>query len=247
MKKDSGEVDLKLSSCLLTNVSICETTQKDRFLVVIHNPLSRVVSHYVHLPVEGDSYKITGPDGDELYDIFDTIHSFDYVKESVKPASRELVFVARDLPALGIKVYYVEKTTQESEYKPFKELTDEDDGKFGTESNGFTVDPKTGKLATVTINGAKQDISQEFLYYPSYTDGTSGDHRSSGAYIFRPAANVATPMTTQPFESIKFVKGNLVDELIQVINPEVTQIIRSYKATEEPYVEFDWLVGDIQM
>ena len=247
MKKDSGEVDLKLSSCLLTNVSICETTQKDRFLVVIHNPLSRVVSHYVRLPVEGDSYKITGPDGDELYDIFDTIHSFDYVKESVKPASRELVFVARDLPALGIKVYYVEKTTQESEYKPFKELTDEDDGKFGTETNGFTVDPKTGKLATVTINGAKQDISQEFLYYPSYTDGTSGDHRSSGAYIFRPAANVATPMTTQPFESIKFVKGNLVDELIQVINPEVTQIIRSYKATEEPYVEFDWLVGDIQM
>jgi hypothetical protein len=133
-KNDEDEIDLQLSSCLLANVSICDTTGKDRFLVVVQNPLSRVVTHYVHLPVEGDNYKVTGPDGEEVYDVFDTLHSFDYINEPTKPSSKDLVFAARNLPALGINLYYVEKMSESSNlYKPSQPLEAAEDGTFGTE------------------------------------------------------------------------------------------------------------------
>ena len=136
MKKESAaEVDLALSTCLLSNVSICLTSQKDKFMVVVQNPLSRLITHYVRLPVDGTSYRITGPDGEEVYDVFDTIHSFDYVQEQVVPSSKELVFAARNVPPLGIKLYYVEKTDAASSYKPFKSGTSGDDY-FGTEVCG---------------------------------------------------------------------------------------------------------------
>jgi lysosomal alpha-mannosidase len=108
-------------------------SQQDRFLVAVQNPLSRRVTHYVRLPVDGDSYKITGPDGEELYDVFDSIHSFDYVEEDVKPSPKQLVFAATNLPPLGIKLYYVEKVAAPSvAYKPFKAVA-QDDNYFGTE------------------------------------------------------------------------------------------------------------------
>jgi lysosomal alpha-mannosidase len=247
-KNDEDEIDLQLSSCLLANVSICDTTGKDRFLVVVQNPLSRVVTHYVHLPVEGDNYKVTGPDGEEVYDVFDTLHSFDYINEPTKPSSKDLVFAARNLPALGINLYYVEKMSESSNlYKPSQPLEAAEDGAFGTETNGFKIDTSTGKLASVTINGATQEISQEFLYYPGYTDSTTtDDHRSSGAYIFRPAENEAKPMTTESSIDTNCAKGNLVDQCIQIINDEVRQIIKVYKDADDAFVEFDWLVGDLQ-
>lgn len=67
MKKYSeAEIDLKLSTCLLANVSICETTKKDRFVVTVYNPASHPVTHYVRVPVDGEYYNITGPDGNTV-------------------------------------------------------------------------------------------------------------------------------------------------------------------------------------
>lgn len=114
-------------------MSICLETKQDKFLVVIQNPLSRSVTHYVRLPVDGSNYKIVGPHGDEVFDVFDTIHSFDYIEEDIKPSSKELVFAARDLPPLGLKLYHIEKiNTTGNNYKPFKEVKS-DDAYFGTE------------------------------------------------------------------------------------------------------------------
>jgi lysosomal alpha-mannosidase len=116
------------------------------------------------------------------------------------------------------------------------------------QTNGFKIDSNTGKLASVTVNGATQEISQEFLYYPGYTDSTTtDDHRSSGAYIFRPAENEAKPMTTESSIDTNCAKGNLVDQCIQIINDEVRQIIKVYKDADDAFVEFDWLVGDLQL
>lgn len=113
------------------------------------------------------------------------------------------------------------------------------------QTNGFTVD-ENGKLATITINGQTQTVTQNFFYYNGYADTSSdANHRSSGAYIFRPhndAVPIAEKLTKQ-----QFAKGDLVDEVLQVYDDEVTQVIRVYKDKEESYIEFDWLVGDLQM
>lgn len=49
------------------NVSRCEQSNLDRFAVVVFNPLSRYVTHYVRLPVNGNSYAITGPNGAKAF------------------------------------------------------------------------------------------------------------------------------------------------------------------------------------
>ncbi|XP_044269402.1 lysosomal alpha-mannosidase-like isoform X2 [Tribolium madens] len=244
-KNDNVSVDLKLSTCLLSNVSICDTTQNDRFLVAIQNPLSKTVSHYVRLPVDGDNYKVTGPDDEEIkYDMFDAMHDFGFIKGAT-PAKKELVFQAADLPPLGIKLFYVEKIDGISKsYHKFEDVTT--DRAFGDQkSNGFTIDTK-GKLATITINGQHLNIVQDFFFYNGYSGSSSSAvNRASGAYIFRPDGEAIQVATALP--KLQFAKGDLVDEILQVYNDEITQVIRVYKGKDDSYIEFDWLVGDLKL
>ena len=107
-------------------MSICDNSKKDPFVVAIQNTLSKSASHYVRLPVDNENYKITGPedDGDITFDIFDTIHPFDFVTDG-EPATKELVFLAKDLPPLGVKLYYVEKIDDASDkYHKFEDIAD---------------------------------------------------------------------------------------------------------------------------
>lgn len=113
------------------------------------------------------------------------------------------------------------------------------------QTNGFTVDTKTGQLTSITINKVNQKITQQFLYYNGTMGVNTADHRVSGAYAFEPQDDEALPITDN-YISVKRAKGTLVDEVIQTINSEVTQIIRIYKSTDNSYIEFDWLVGDLQ-
>lgn len=127
-------INLNLSLCLLANISICETSKQERFLVVTYNPTSQESSHYVRLPIdEKYVYRITGPNGEETYDIFDSISKFEYVKEAVRPSYKELVFAASNVPPLGMKVYYVEKIDKAitDEYEPLTDLVE--DHTFGTQ------------------------------------------------------------------------------------------------------------------
>ncbi|EFA08765.1 lysosomal alpha-mannosidase [Tribolium castaneum] len=236
LKKNLHEVDLHLTTCLLANVSICETTKKAKFVVTVYNPLSRSVNHYVRLPVEGTSYKITGPDGEEEYDIFESISSFDYITEETKPSARELVFAARNIPPLGLKLYYVELVEGFDHLRPFEHVTDE---YYGSECDGFTIDNASGMLSSITIRELTLNITQEFFYYSGYSK-----FRPSGAYVFRPQDPLPKQFKSRKV-TVKAAKGKLADEVLQIYNSEVSQIIRVYK-NGEGYVEFDWLVGNLQ-
>lgn len=57
---NNNKLPVKFSSCLLANVTHCEPSSKDTFLVAVYNPISRPVSHHVRLPVKQDTFKITG-------------------------------------------------------------------------------------------------------------------------------------------------------------------------------------------
>lgn len=61
---NTNDMGLDWKSCLLSNISICTTSQEaDKFLVFVYNPLSWNVTHYVRLPVETNNFVIRGPDG----------------------------------------------------------------------------------------------------------------------------------------------------------------------------------------
>lgn len=49
----------------MSNVSICNESTQAKFVVIVYNPLSHVVSHHVRLPVKDGSFRVFGPDGEQ--------------------------------------------------------------------------------------------------------------------------------------------------------------------------------------
>lgn len=111
---------ISLTSCLLANMSICTVSQtSDNLLVVVYNPLSWPVDFPVRLPVGDGSFVVIGSDGVEAYDVTSPISSFAYVElDGVQPAERELVFVASQVPPLGVKSYVITKDLLQSKRSP---------------------------------------------------------------------------------------------------------------------------------
>lgn len=126
------ENDLNLKSCLLSNVSICAESDKDEFTVLIYNPLARTTSHYIQIPVNDGTWKVTGPSGNINTNIYmpnitgacflgdeienhltNPIRDFSYINKVTgdKILPKVLFFRAEDLPALGYKVYKFEKVS----------------------------------------------------------------------------------------------------------------------------------------
>lgn len=251
LKKDSvtEDVTLPVSSCLLANISFCENSLKDKYMVTVYNPLSRYVTYYVRLPAKNSTYNITGPDGEEVYDI---VKHMDYPIDYNSSISEvDIVFTARNIPPMGIKYYYIEKLNDlfKVEYKSDAE----NETKFGTDSVSFTLD-SNNLLESITMNNKTVKINQKFLAYVS--NNGSGDSIASGAYLFRPIngsdayninyyENGQVNKTTDEKVSITFYRGNLVDEVIQVFNKWLTQTIRVYKGEDNNFIEFDWVVGPL--
>ncbi|KAF5294472.1 hypothetical protein FQR65_LT01598 [Abscondita terminalis] len=246
LKKPSTTTSkLSFKSCLLANVSICEESQNDRFVVSVYNPLSRTTFHHVRLPVNNLKFTITGPQGENVaWQIVPSIHSFS--KSSSKSGSLyDLVFLAKDLPPLGVRVYYVTVVNDPNVQPP----TDVDVTMIGDQANNFVqLNPNTNIMMKAGLNGLNVNVRQELMYYV----GAQGNNvifqnRSSGAYIFRP--DPKQPQAQQFVDTVKNVKvytGDVVDEIYQEFNEWNRQMIRVYKENEN-YIEFDWLVGPIDI
>lgn len=64
MAKSETSPMMNLEPCMMLNVSQCATSEEsDSFVVTVYNPLARVVSHFVRLPVPLSAYKVLDPKG----------------------------------------------------------------------------------------------------------------------------------------------------------------------------------------
>ncbi|KAI4469631.1 alpha-mannosidase [Holotrichia oblita] len=233
---------LNLKHCLLANVSICEVSQLNQFIAVVYNPLSRPVSHYVRLPVQFSNLEVEGPNGETVASqILPSMDSFSHLS-ILDPAPLELVFLADNIPALGAKLYKVTVNTINKYAAPIPQSNSI--FSIGDSTNGVELDPATGLVRSITLNGKSLDVKQELMYYI----GARGDNlgfanRASGAYIFRPHGDYPDAMSFGQTINITTYTGNLVDEIHQTFSSWAKQVIRLYKNTN--YIEFDWLVGPI--
>lgn len=78
----------------------------------------------------------------------------------------------------------------------------------------------------------------------------NGQHEqvASGAYLFRPLSGTTLKEITYLPYSLEYShRGELVDEAHIRINEWLKQIIRVYKTEKDPYIEFDWTVGPIDV
>lgn len=237
MQKDgqnATDVKMRLSSCLLANETICEIIDNQNFTIAVYNPLSINVTHYVRIPVNESNYELKDLDGNAIE--FDIIPNyFKFVSQST--SKNDLVFAA-EIPALGLKYYTaIVNTTTPVNVPPVVE----DEFYFGNNVSGFSVN-ETGFLSAVKINGADLDVSQAFYFYSGAEgNNTAAQFRASGAYIFRPEADLQYLDVANA--TVSSFRGKIVDEFNQKFTDQIYQTIRVYKY--ESYVEFDWVVGPI--
>ncbi|XP_069684640.1 lysosomal alpha-mannosidase-like isoform X2 [Periplaneta americana] len=242
--KPTREDAAPLKSCLLLNISLCDVSENSKqFVVTVYNPLSRPVSHFVRLPVSGQSYTVQDPTGKNIpIQMVPIPQPVQKVPGRVSPATMSLVFYAADVPPLGFRSYYVSKNNHIHRIKQYKAHMGKDIT-LGTLDFNALLDGNTGLFKSMSINGAEFGVSQSFYYYKGYIGNNEEfANRSSGAYIFRPNGSEAILINSQP----KFVvyKGELVDEVHLTFADWVSESVRFYKA-KEPFSEMEWMVGPI--
>ncbi|XP_968354.2 lysosomal alpha-mannosidase [Tribolium castaneum] len=221
----SGSDSLKLESCLLANVSVCLQAKADQFTLTVYNPLSRVVSSPISIPVETENWKIVDSNGDEVvYQVVPSITDFStLVDETTSPNS--LDFIARDIPALGYKVYSFTKVAT----KPTKRIT------VGADGTSFEIDEVSGLLTSVTMNGVTLNVTQDFLVYKS--------GGRSQAYVFDPDGD---PQRVASTVTVKKIEGDVYYGVVQEFSDWAKQIIKVYK-DDSSYIEFDWVIGPLNI
>lgn len=110
----------------------------------------------------------------------------------------------------------------------------------------LNIDKNTGKLSTIIYNKTSYPISQELMYYRGFEGNNEVfENRSSGAYIFRPLIYNSNGTTVTNSVNVTTYKGLFFEEVHQHFNAWLTQVIRIYRAFNENYIEFDWIVGPI--
>ena len=110
--------NFEFDSCLTANVSACSQTQGDKFTVVVYNPLSHKVTAPISLPTyDKTNWHILDPDDNTVdYQIENSLIDFSYVDDA-QTSKTTIQFSAKDVPAMGFKVYRVEANALQHKVK----------------------------------------------------------------------------------------------------------------------------------
>ena len=243
------------SSCPLSNVSVCETTQGGGQLVVmLYNPLARHEQQLLTVPWNSsDAPVVSNAKGSAVPSQLSTV--MPSIAQGPDSAPYQLQFVA-SLPALGFTTYFITASNETSDALSPAAVPPAPraarsllalpslaaaDVSISNDHWQLTFDGRTGLLsrAVDVVSQHSVAITQNFLYYNSY----QSDGQDSGAYIFRPDVGNASAIPVAMAVNVSVVKGSVVSEVRQQFAPWLTQIVRLTAGS--PVIELQWTVGHI--
>ncbi|KAJ9189777.1 hypothetical protein P3X46_001031 [Hevea brasiliensis] len=243
--------------CPLLNISYCPPSEailsdKKSLVVVVYNPLGWKREEVIRIPVSSEKVVVQDSSGREiesqLLPISNTTFNMrnKYVKAYLGKFPHEtprywLAFSA-SIPPLGFSTFMVSGARQTgpsstiSLVHTLEEVTNKTI-EVGQGSLKLLYSSDEGKLTHYvnTRSLVTTAVEQSYGYY-SGNDGTDKDPQASGAYVFRP--NGTFPIKSENQVPLTFVRGPLLDEVRQQINPWISQITRIYKGKEHAEVEF---------
>ncbi|XP_010249229.1 PREDICTED: alpha-mannosidase At3g26720-like [Nelumbo nucifera] len=252
----------KFQQCPLLNISYCPPSEIDlsqgrSLVVVVYNPLGWKREDIVRIPVSSEAVTVRDSSGREtesqllpLANASASIRSY-YVKAYLgkSPGSapkNSLVFLA-SVPPLGFSTYFVsdaKKTGASSTRSTVYTTQGNEDGtiEVGQGNLRLIYSLKEGKLIQYvnTRSLVKTSIEQSYIFYSGY-GGSDKDPQASGAYIFRPNGTFSSASEGQA--PLTILRGPIVDEVHQQINPWIYQTTRVYK--ERDHAEVEFIVGPI--
>ncbi|BFG27202.1 hypothetical protein CerSpe_134770 [Prunus speciosa] len=254
-----GHTVTHFQQCPLLNISYCPPSEAvlsdgKSLIVVVYNSLGWKREEVIRIPVSNEAVTVQDSSGIDieaqllpLSKASLSLRSY-YVraylgKSPSEPPKFWLAFSAT-VPPIGFSSYIV------SSAKPT------DKGRSSTISNVYTSEGSTnetievgqgslklhysadeGKLARYVNSRSlvTASVEQSYSYYTG-NDGTDRDPQASGAYVFRPNGTVL--IKSEQKVPLTVMRGPVLDEVHQQLNPWVSQITRVYKGKEHAEVEF---------
>jgi len=221
--------------CTTLNETFCDFTQKAKsFVVNAYNPLGRVRTELVRLPVSGSSYVVYDHTGAVIPS--QTEKSFVAFPKHFTPSPYVLYFQAT-VPAIGFSTFFVEPSSSPSKSTYIRYTSPE--AIVIENANISLTFSNMGALQTILnkMTGVTSPVSQQFLYYT----GVQNSHQNSGAYIFRPnEINPIAACTSQPIVTV--VRGPVVSE-VRTLCGWLAQTVRVVNG--ETFAEFEHQTSQI--
>ncbi|KAK7311283.1 hypothetical protein RJT34_09317 [Clitoria ternatea] len=251
----------KFQQCPLLNISYCPASEIDlaqgkNLVIVVYNSLGWRRNEVIRIPVIDASVTVHDSNGIEiesqllpLAKVHVDLRNY-YVKAYLgqtppKTPKYWLAFTV-SVPPLGFSTYTISTakrtgSTRSSVYTYQK-----------SEKSTFEVGPGNLKLTFSTDqekctnyvnirNSVEEEVEFGYLYYSGYNGTDLKDPQNAGAYVFRP--NGTYLINHEKEVPLTVLRGPILDEVHQQINPWIYQITRQHKGQE--HVEVEFIVGPI--
>ncbi|XP_065631801.1 probable alpha-mannosidase At5g13980 [Quercus suber] len=253
---------LKFQQCPLLNISYCPGSEVDlsqgkKLVVVVYNSLGWKRNDVIQIPVINENVTVYDFEGREIesqllppasaYVDLRNYYVRAYLGQSPTETPKYLLAFSVSVPPLGFSTY-----TISSAKKPGTGSTRSSVHRFQN-SKKYTVEVGQGnlKLTFSTDQGkminyvnsrslVEESVEQSYSYYSGY-NGSDKDPQNSGAYVFRP--NGTFPIKPEGQVALTVLRGPVVEEVRQQINPWIYQTTRLHNGKEHAEVEF--IVGPI--
>ncbi|KAG9445829.1 hypothetical protein H6P81_011957 [Aristolochia fimbriata] len=252
----------KFVQCPLLNISYCpaseiDLSQSNGLVIVVYNSLGWKREDIIRIPVISESVIVLDSEGRQIESQILPVQNGSlgtrnfYVKAysgiSLNDGPKYWLAFEATVPPLGFSTYIVSSAPRAGPKSTLSEIYTLDGGdneiiEIGPGDLKLTYSASGGKLTQYfnSKSSVKESIEQSYGYYTG-DDGSGKDPQASGAYVFRP--NGTFELNPEGKMPLTVIKGSLLDEVHQRINPWLTQITRVYKGKD--HAEFEFTVGPI--
>ncbi|XP_043705030.1 alpha-mannosidase At3g26720-like isoform X1 [Telopea speciosissima] len=252
-----GNIATKFQQCPLLNISYCPPSEVPMshgksLVIVVYNPLGWKRDDVIRIPVTSDLVTVRDSSGraieSQLLPVANSsvgirnYHVRAYLGKFPSEAPKYWLAFSASAPPLGFNTYFVSSVDRTGVSSTRSTAYTSEGAENGTIEVGqgnlkLNYALEKGKL-TQYVNSrslVKAFIEQSYSFYAG-NDGSDKDSQASGAYIFRP--NGSFPIKSEAQVPLTVLRGPVLDEVHQHINPWIYQITRVYNEKEHAEVEF---------
>ncbi|WRX19689.1 Glycoside hydrolase family 38 [Theobroma cacao] len=257
-----GHSTANFQQCPLLNITYCPASEIDlshgkKLIVVVYNSLGWKREDVIRFPVVNEDVIVHDSEGREIesqlvppVDAYVDLRNYyvrAYFGTNPKAVPKYWLAFTVSVPPLGFNTYTIstsEKTgagsTKSSIYK--FQRGEKSGIQVGEGNLKLTISASQGKIINYvnSRNLVEESVEQSFSFYTGYNGTNDKEPQNSGAYIFRPNG---TYLIKPEQASLTVIRGPLVQELHQQINPWIFQTTRLYK--EKEHVEVEFIVGPV--
>ncbi|RVX06841.1 putative alpha-mannosidase [Vitis vinifera] len=255
--KDYEPLSYYAANCALLNISYCPPSEIDlshgkKLIVVVYNSLGWKRDDVIRIPVINEDVTVHDSNGKMIESqILPLVNAHvgmrnyyvkAYLGKTPSEAPKYWLAFSASVPPLGFSTYTISRAertastlTTSSVFTPRAMETSTVEVGQGNLRLTFSAD--VGKMTHYTNSRSlvKEPVQLSYSFYTG-NDGSDKDPQASGAYIFRPNRTfVIKPEEESP---LTVMRGPLLDEVHQRINPWIYQVTRLYKGKEHAEVEF---------